>query len=408
MVLLFALQVFLARTLGPDDFGTYGLVLAWVAVLAALSAFGAPTAMLRFVPEYVTRGDHRLLRGVIRSGLGLSLLFGLAIVLVATGVLITTGISQTPLGTPFLVGIWLIPLMALAETQSGISRAFGKPILSLAPLWVLRPILILLGVLFAATAFEMVEATQAIAITLGAIAVVTVSQYAIVRLNWSSTAERIASYDLDRWIRVAAPLGLTSIALLLAQRADLLIIGMFMSTTDVGLYEAASRTALLGNFVLAAVNFLAAPTFASLHTSGDMETLAKTARAAAKLAFWPTVPVVFVLVAFGEQLLSLFGEAFVAVRWELAVLACAQLFGAAVGSVGYLLNVTGNQHDTLRTLLITGLANIVLNVVAIPIWGLLGAAIVTALTTVVWNLWLHALVKRRLQIRPAVFSRPVF
>lgn len=400
------MQVLLAQWLGPSDFGIYGLVLAWVTLLTAFSVFGAPTAVLRFVAEFRSENDERRLRGVIRAGLGLPLMFGILVALGATAVVAGTTLVQPVLQTPLLIGLWIVPLLAVAETQSGIARAFGRPVLALTPLWIARPVLVIGGVAAVATATQILKVTEAVVVTLIAVAIVTLTQHFALRQEWTSTTtDNDSAYELHDWVRVALPLWIGSLALILAQRADLLIIGGFMSTADVGLYAAASSTALLGNVVLTGVNFLAAPTFASLFAAGDHAGLDRTASATARLAFWPTVPIVLGLTIFGEQILGLFGDSFVAVRWELAILAGAQLVGAAVGSVGYLLNMTGHQTDTLRTLVIVSMANIALNMLVVPQWGLRGAAIVTAATTIGWNLWLYALVRRRLKIRPSAFAR---
>lgn len=405
MALLFAMQVFLARWLGPSDYGVYGLILAWVTLLTTFTVFGAPTAVLRFIPEYRAAKDLPRLHGVIGASLSLPLLIGIVVALLTSALIGGTSLVQPSLRMPFLIGIWIAPLLAVAEAQGGVARAFGKPVLSLTPLWIARPMFVILGAAAVGALTQMLTATQAIGVTLAAVAVATLSQNYALRQgsSWPATGE--VAYEFQKWIRVATPLWLASLALILSQRADLLIIGGFMSTEDVGLYEAASRTALLGNMVLTGVNFLAAPTFASLFAKDDHAGLNRTASAAARLAFWPTLPLVTGLVIFGDQVLGLFGDSFVLVRWELAILATAQLVGAAVGSVGYLLNVTGHQRDTLRTLLIVSAVNIVLNLLVVPRWGIRGAAIVTAATTVGWNLWLYALVRRRLQIRPSAFAR---
>ena len=405
MALLFAMQVLLARWLGADEFGVYGLAMAWVTVAAAVSAFGAPTAVLRFVPEFLTRGDTGMLRGVIRASLGVSFGLGLLVAAGVTLLISTTSVLPTDLEPVFLVGIWIVPVLAFTEAQGGVSRAFHKPVIALAPLWVGRPILIIVIAGMLGMATGVLEAQPAIVATLLSILIVAVAQFLLLRTTLSEAiGSDHATYAARQWIRVATPLWLVAVFSLLAHRADLLIIGAFMTTADVGLYEAASKTALLANMPLAAVNFLAAPIFASLFTAGDRHSLAGTAVSAARMALWPTLPLVLVLMIFGEQILSLFGDVFVEVRWELAILALAQLVGTAAGSVGYLLNVTGHQDDTLRTLTVVSIANVLLNVLVVPVWGLTGAAIVTACTTVGWNLWLYSLVKKRLGFGPSAIN----
>jgi O-antigen/teichoic acid export membrane protein len=49
------------------------------------------------------------------------------------------------------------------------------------------------------------------------------------------------------------------------------------------------------------------------------------------------------------------------------------------------------------------LLNVVLNAVLIPPFGLLGAAVATAIATATWNLWMLVEVHRRHGLNPTVF-----
>src|SRR5436190_13403377 len=59
-------QLLIARLVGADTYGVYAYVMAWMTVLAYLSALGFDIAVLRFVPAYQTTGAWSLARGVIQ------------------------------------------------------------------------------------------------------------------------------------------------------------------------------------------------------------------------------------------------------------------------------------------------------------------------------------------------------
>jgi O-antigen/teichoic acid export membrane protein len=54
--------------------------------------------------------------------------------------------------------------------------------------------------------------------------------------------------------------------------------------------------------------------------------------------------------------------------------------------------------------------NVILNAITIPLFGIVGAAISTALTMALWNIILHILVVRYLNVYPsivyAIFAKP--
>ncbi len=107
---------------------------------------------------------------------------------------------------------------------------------------------------------------------------------------------------------------------------------------------------------------------------------------------------------FSQSILSIFGAEFVVASWELKILVLGQLIDVLCGSVGYLMIMTGHQNQSFMVSGCCVLINLVLNAIAIPLLGTLGAAIATAFTLIVWNIWMSILVVKHLQINPSIFS----
>ncbi len=58
-------QLVTARIIGPDSYGVYAYVLAWVTLLGYFSTLGFHVSLLRFVPAYQAKEQWALARGVI-------------------------------------------------------------------------------------------------------------------------------------------------------------------------------------------------------------------------------------------------------------------------------------------------------------------------------------------------------
>ena len=69
------------------------------------------------------------------------------------------------------------------------------------------------------------------------------------------------------------------------------------------------------------------------------------------------------------------------------------------------MNMTGHQDRTAIVITITAGVNVVLNGALIPFYGVAGAATATAISAVIWNLWLFGDVRRRHGLNPSVFTR---
>jgi len=103
-------------------------------------------------------------------------------------------------------------------------------------------------------------------------------------------------------------------------------------------------------------------------------------------------------------ILRLFGSAFQSAYAPVLVLSAGQVVNAASGSVGFLLGMTGEERAAARITVATGALNLLLNAAMIPLRGLLGAALATTASGVVWNVLLVRRVRVVLGIQPTVLG----
>jgi len=138
-------QVLLARWMGDFEYGIFVVVWVGAVILGGLACIGFQTAVVRFVPEYLERGENELLRGVLLG----SRIYGFA---AATAIAVIGMLGLFVFGDhlssyyliPLYLGAVTLPMLAIGEIQDGISRAFSWPDLSLWPTYIVRPIVILL------------------------------------------------------------------------------------------------------------------------------------------------------------------------------------------------------------------------------------------------------------------------
>jgi O-antigen/teichoic acid export membrane protein len=215
-----------------------------------------------------------------------------------------------------------------------------------------------------------------------------------------------AQYESRDWILRALPLLLMGSMFLVNSNADILMLGTLAGSEAAGLYKAASRGAELVVFSLMAVNVPLGPAMARLYAAGDTVLLQRTVTRWARMAFAPAAALAAMFVVWGAWFLGLFGAGFVKdeAYTALVVLSAAQLINVGTGPVGLLLIMTKNERLAALGVSIAAISNIVLNALLIPHWGLPGAAVATAVSTVAWNIALVFLVFRRLNLNPTVVS----
>jgi O-antigen/teichoic acid export membrane protein len=191
--------------------------------------------------------------------------------------------------------------------------------------------------------------------------------------------------------------------------ASTLIVGVFLTTGAVGIYNSAARTALLASVIINASNAIFSPIIADLYRRNLMQDLARLYKDVSRWAF--TVNLVFFLstVLLAKDVMSVFGPKFVAGWPVLIIVAGAQMFGASVGSTGRLLAMTDRQWIVMYTTVGTVVLNLMLNFLLVPIYGIVGSAAATAAAMAATNAVTLAAVRRSLGLWPytSLYLKPI-
>ena len=194
------------------------------------------------------------------------------------------------------------------------------------------------------------------------------------------------SFAARVWLGFALFLSLESGLLYLLQWTDQLLVGLFMTAADVGVYTAAVRLASLAAVPLIAVNAILAPTMAGLFGSRDRERLRETY---ARFT-WATLVLGLVLgsalILLGHNLLAFFGPEFEVGYAALVIITIGHVVNAGTGSSGVLLGMTGHVRWRLFNAGATAALNIALNWLLIPQWGITGSAVATSSSIIAINL----------------------
>lgn len=401
----YLLQVFLARWMGTHEYGGYSYVIAWVTTLAILSSLGFPIASLRFVSQYRDQQDWPRLRGAVIAFLGLTVFNGTVLALAGLGVLHLTVGRDWPLWSAFVVGLWLMPLHGLLHVQSEMARSIDRVTLAQGPAKAGRPLAMLVAAALVVWVAGRLDATLAVWAALASLAVVVLLQTgtllrALPRAIWRVRAH----FELRPWMRVALPAMLASSFVLLLNQMDVLMVGWFLPQEQVGIYHAASRTAMVISFLGYAIDVVLAQRFAVYHSRGDRDGLQRLVAAMAHLSFWPTLLMTAGMVVLAPFLLSIFGAEFVDGKNVLILLSVCHLFNAAIGPVGYLLTMTGHQDDDALGLGMAAVLNFLFNALLIPHYGIFGAALATTLAWLIRGLFQWRAARKRVGVRASIVS----
>jgi O-antigen/teichoic acid export membrane protein len=201
------------------------------------------------------------------------------------------------------------------------------------------------------------------------------------------------------------PLAMVAGLDILVTQTDVIMIGIFRTAEEVGVYRVAVQGAMLATIGVSAMNMIMAPYISKFASSNDSIKMENIAKQSARVSFFIALSATLVFSFFGKQLISLiFGEVYTDAYLPLLFLAIAQTIHAGVGAGGIILNMNGYERSTLIILSAAALINVVLNFIMIPIWGGIGAALATAIAIVFRKIITWYMVYIRLKIDSSILG----
>jgi O-antigen/teichoic acid export membrane protein len=397
-------KIYVARVLGADALGIYALGMTIVGFLGIFNGMGLPQAAARFVAAYSATGQWQRLHVFLRSMSALLLIANcvLAAVIIVAGPRLALHVYHSPALVPYL------PLFAALLALGGMSTFCGQilagykdvALRTVVTNFIGSPLNILLGVVLLSAGWQLRGYLWA---QVGSAAIVLLL---LLVMTWKLTplpARRAPSVavGLERevfWFSAAA-FGVSFLEFLLSQ-TDKILLGVFLNVRQVGIYAVAVTLVGFVPVILQSVNQIFSPTIADLHARGEQALLGRLFQTLTKWIIGLTLPMAFVLMIYSRPLMHLFGAAFDAGWIVLIVGTLGQLINVGVGSVGYLLLMSGNQVRLIRVQAIMAVFMVAVTFLLVRPFGIIGVAVASALTNAVTNYVYLREVRAALHISP--------
>lgn len=404
----FGVGVALARMLGPESLGLYAFTLALIQLMAVAGQFGFPLFLVRTVSVYRAEANYALLRGLCRSGLLMVLAISCLVAGVAALAVVLLDMWGGRLSSQVLLtGLFLVPLFALLAATRGSIQGLGHPLAAQLPEQVLRPVLLVLGLITIVLADLNLTVTVALWLNIATASLALCAGLVLLSFHMPAETRHLPPETRTAsWLHASLPFLLLAGGQVMMYQTDVVMLGIMATETAVGLYRVAIQVADGLGVVLFGISIVIAPHLARLHTEGDWRTIqlilvnGHRIGAAALL-----VPVVLIAIFAAPLLHLIFGAAFVSADGAMAVLVLGKLAYATIGFAGLALSMLGRPGMAATITAITVLLNVMLNLILIPHFGIVGAAIATSTSAVLVNAGSMILIARMYGRNCSAFGR---
>ena len=403
----FGLVLVVARWDGQHAAGVFFGVTSLFLVAEALFRLGGDVGAVYFVARWRALGQPE------RIGAGLTAAFlpvvGVCVLATAVLLVLAPQVAQligddsgSSVGLLRLLAV-LLPLATAYDIALGVTRGLGTMRPTVVIEKILRPALqvVLIVIVLAVGWHAAVGAAWGLPYVVAAAAglwALRAGLGGIGRLRRGDAAA-VRAAGREFW-RFTLPRAVASVAQILLQRLDIVLVAALLGARDAAIYTAATRFLVLGQFISQAIAAPVQPRLSAALANDDTpraRNLYRVSTCWIVLISWP----VFATVAiFAPLYLGLFGSDYSSGVWVVVVLACSMLVAAAVGVVDAVVIMAGRSSWNLATTLAALAVNVIIDVTLIPSIGIIGAAIGWCAAIVAANLVPLALAWRGLGLHP--------
>lgn len=396
----FLTQFVMARWLLTDAYGSVILTLTVMNVAVMLAQFGLDDGVMRKVPEH--EDSPAEVRGVVRAGFRIAAFTG---VVIAIGLLafapmiasqvfndssLTSLLRIAAVGIPFTV-MGQVAVSAARGVRSARPHLYANHLLQPSARLVLITVLVVTGL-------------GAVGAVLGKIVAMMLSSVFAFGFAYRvlPSWDGVPPVQMNRSILVfSLPLIAMQGTNFLISNADTFMIGYYLQSDQVGIYNIAFQLRNGLVILLVASGFLLPPVLTRLQVNENYDELRTIYRSVTRWVLFVTLPVFLVLFTFPSLILSmLFGEAYAAGATALRILAIGGFASAAMGANTMSLIGLGANRKVMYITVLSALVNVVLNVALIPLFGVLGAAVASTTATVLQNVANVAILYRNFGVIP--------
>ncbi len=193
---------------------------------------------------------------------------------------------------------------------------------------------------------------------------------------------------------------LTSSGSLIFSYTDTILISVFMNAADIGIYRTALQLASVGSFTTLAFQTVLYPKISSWAVEGKITEIENSFVRACTYSLFLAVPTCVGGWILGERLLFyLYGDSFTAGTVPLFFLLLVQIVNIFMFLGTMSLNALDHPKDAFAVTLVASLANIILNLILIPVMGITGAAIATLISMALNAAGAYILLSRVISIK---------
>ena len=417
--LTFLVQVAIARFLGSQALGEYILVMATVNAVAVVMPLGFEATGTYFAAEYRAKGEGRLLRGFMARAYGHIALTGAVVIIAGRPIAQLFGDAGAVVASHWTPAAVLTVATATVFVSGAMLVGLKRPFAGFFAETLFRPLLAIAGFVVATAMSGGAEGINQILWVLS-IGYAGVALVQLVLLLGSArdipAGERVTRPEVRRWWYFAVPWVALVVAGDFFFDIDLLLLAGHIPAEHLAVFGVCTRIFSLVAFGVGAVYAVTLPDMFESEALKDRDGFHRKIGDANLVASGLAVALLGGVLLLAPIAFMLFGPEFQQGVVPLGILCAGLVVRSVFGPSQIVLSIHNRPYTALPAVAASLATLVVANLVLVPPFGLVGAALAALIAMTVWSgaLWFTALrvvgvdvsIRARLHPTPALSVKP--
>lgn len=399
----YSTRAILARVLSPSDYGLFYAVFSLIMFLTLFANFGMSNAIVKYVSELIAREKKSEVKFLITYSTLINIIVSIFLSILLF--LISDFLAINYFGVPeskFLIIIFsfILPFIILNSVFSNIFNSFKNVLLMSLTNFISSILFLLSFIILLILGIKKNSILPGFAYFIG-IFISVIIFFIIYILRFYDYKTPIKKYpkllkEVIIFAVISFPIGVSH---LIINQADTLMLTYFDSLSNVGIYNAVLPTVMVLAFFSKSSFKVFMPLVSEFWAKKDYLRLQTSIKIMIKYMLLLIMPFVLILFGFSEIIIRLlFGYQYISGDITMKILSIGIIFLSLNIIYQSILVGIGFAKDVTKVLIIGALFNIILNLILIPLIGMVGAAISTALSYFIIFILINLKANKRLKI----------
>ncbi len=375
IIIGYLLRVFLSRSLSMEDFGLFYAVSAFMGIFILVRYLGLNQATAKFIPEFLSKKEYGKIKTLIVLVLGAQSLtviaFSALVFIFKDQITISLFKASGADAVLMLMVLSFFPSMFFVLFQT-VFQGYQK----LREYALVEPVRIFTTFIFSMLLISQGAAGVAMAYLIASVFTTLIFLASFLKLGILGYKIDLSKKFVVDIFKFSTPVLISGIAVVLIGYADTLILTFFRNLEDVALYQVALPTSQLLLVFSSSIAAVSLPLISGLYATKKTEEIGKTIKIMTFSLVLVLVPFVILFISSADAIIGIiFGPSFLGASETLQILSVSMLIYSVFIIFQTTLDAIGKPFLNTKIMFVIAAVNIILNIMLVPLFGILGAAV---------------------------------